>query len=211
MAYWESQSSSYRDLGYNIKPSEGSLQRILSEIETKPEKLVNFLNILPEKPETAEFVKRIYDKQSGGAQPDKDGEDGEDRTDRNEPLKKWLTYHSKYFSDDLLKLAEKVGDANEYVTNQDELLALTRVDWEKASPILDRLYNDSRQPVSQTLARWAYYRHALDGDSTGDIEKYRDELKAVVENKSATGGMRDLAFDALVKEKEWSGLDDWYE
>ncbi len=207
MAYWEGQSDSYRELGYNIKPSERSLQRILSEIEGKPEKLANFLNILPENSDTANFVKRIYDGQSSREDSREDAEEEE----RDGRLKKWLTYHSKYFSDDLLKTAEKVGDANEYVTNQGELLALARVDWEKARPILDRLYNDSRQPVSQTLARWAFYRHALDEDSSADIEKYRSELKTVVENKSATDGMRDLAFDALVKEKEWSGLDDWYQ
>jgi hypothetical protein len=68
-----------------------------------------------------------------------------------------VTYNSSYFSDDLLKAAQTVRDAEEYVTNQNELLALARVDWEKALPILERLYNDRNQPVSQTLARWAFY------------------------------------------------------
>src|SRR6185503_17939334 len=66
------------------------------------------------------------------------------------------------------------------------------------------------QKVSRVLAQWALYRNALDNDSPGDIERYREELQAVVEDKTATAGMRDLAFDALVKEKEWSGRDEWY-
>ena len=201
LAYWRSQSENYRELAYNIKPSERSLQRIVSEIEGNPEKLTEFLNILPDKSDTADFVKRIYDSRISREDVDEDW---------NRSVKKWLTYHSKYFSDELLAVAAKVGDTDEYVTNQDELLALARVDWDKARPILERLYKDHKQPVSQTLARWAFYRHALDEDSASDIEKYRDELKAVVENKSATAGMRDLAIDALVKEKEWDGLDDWY-
>ena len=200
-AYWSEQSGNYRELGYNIKPSERVLQRLKSSIESDPAKLDDFINVMPENSVTADFVKRIYDRTTTGDKADEE---------RGTSIKKWLTYHSSYYSDELLKDAQQVGDARGYVTNQGELLALARVDWAKASPILERLYNDDRQPVSQTLARWAYYRHALDADSTSDIEKYRDELKKVVENKSATAGMRDLAFDALVKEKEWSGLDDWY-
>jgi HEAT repeat protein len=201
LAYWRNQSNNYRELAYNIKPSERSLQRITSEIEGNPEKLPEFLNILPDNTDTADFVKRIYDSQISREDADEDW---------GESVRRWLTFHSKYFSDELLAVAQKVSDTDEYVTNQDELLALTRVDWDKARPILERLYNDNKQPVSQTLARWAFYRHALDEDSSSDIEKYRSELKAVVENKSATAGMRDLAIDALVKEKEWDGLDDWY-
>ncbi|MEP6902811.1 MAG: HEAT repeat domain-containing protein, partial [Actinomycetota bacterium] len=40
--------------------------------------------------------------------------------------------------------------------------------------------------------------------------KYRDELKAIVENKTASGSERDLAFDALTKNPEWQGFDNWY-
>ena len=102
-------------------------------------------------------------------------------------------------------MASNVTDSNEYVTNQEELLALTRVDFDKARPLIDRLNLDSSLKTSRVLAKWALYRHALDTDSIGDIDQYRDELKAIVEDKSALPGMRDLAMDALVGEKEWSG------
>jgi hypothetical protein len=198
--YWQTQSTNYSDLGYNIEPSRETLDRLVEAIEDKPELLGSLINIFPENAETADFVKKIYDAGGTG------GEEG----GLNETIETWLKYHSKYYADELLEESRQVGDADEYVTNQDELLALTRVDFSRAQPILNQLYNDSRQPVSQTLARWALYRHAIDTDSLGDIERYRDELKATVENKQATPGMRDLAMDALIKEKDWSGREDWY-
>lgn len=201
LEYWERQSSGYQELGYNIKPSKKTLDRITAEIEKNPDTLPNFLNVLPETSEMTDFVKRLYD----ASKADPDAENWE-----RERIKRWLSMKSDYFSDELLKTAEQVKDVNEYVGNQEELLALTRVNFEKARPILERLYNDPTQRVSQVLARWAFYRRALDTNSFGDISRYRDELKAVVEDKSATAGMRDLAFDALVKEADWEGRDDWY-
>lgn len=203
--YWRNQSANYQELGFNIKPTAKVLERLMDEIEKDHANLSGLLNILPTNGDTAGFVKRIYDSIG----PD-ERDAGNDYDGGSEAIKEWLKYHSPYFSDELVEGSQGVGDANEYVTNQDELLALTRVDFSKAQAILNRLYNDSTQPVSQTLAKWALYRHALDTDSFGDIERYRDELKAVVENRSATAGQRDLAFDALVKEKDWSGRDDWY-
>lgn len=201
LAYWQQQSGSYSELGYNIKPSDETLRRIQGEVENNPEKLSSFLNSLPDDADTASFVKRIYEQNLSGETVNDDWRDA---------VKKWLTYHSNAFSDDLLRVAQQVGDTGEYVSNQEELLALARVDWDKAAPILERLYSDGEQPVAQVLARWAYYRHALDTNSSSDTDKYRDELKAVVENKSAKPGMRDLALDALVKEKEWDAREDWY-
>ncbi len=201
--YWKAQSQRFEELGYNIQPSGRTLDRILGEIEKDPGKIADFLNILPENSETADLIKRIYDQQ--------DSNEDEDGDYRKNQIKNWLKNHTDYFSDELFAEAQQVGDTEVgYVTNQESLLALARVNWNKAQSLINRMYNDASQPVSQTLARWALYRHALDTDSLGDIERYRDELKADVENKKAADGLRDLALDALVKEKDWSGRDDWY-
>ncbi|MBK8303864.1 MAG: HEAT repeat domain-containing protein [Chloracidobacterium sp.] len=125
-------------------------------------------------------------------------------------IKEWLMYNSPYFSSDLARKASSVNDSGEYVTGQTELLSLARVDFDRAKPIIDRLLGDSSLKTSKVLATWAQYRHALDTNSTGDIETYRDALKAFVEDKNAMPGMRDLAMDALFSEKEWSGRDEWY-
>jgi len=199
--YWSSQSNSYRELGYNPKPSPKTLDRISREIDKTPEKLPSFLNVLDESEETGDFVKRLYDDELGAKKFEKDWRD---------TVRRWLTYHTKHFSSELVGGAESATDSGEYVTNQTELLALAQVDWEKARPIVERLYNDSSKPVSQVLARWAFYKHGLVTNSFGDIDRYRDELKQIVEDKKATAGMRDLALDALVKEPEWIGRDDWY-
>ena len=201
--YWKMQSQQFENLGYNAELSGRSLDRILGEIEKDPNKLNDYLNILPKNSETADLVKRIY------GQKDSAGSEEEDYS--RTQIKTWLKNNTDLFSDELLAEAQAVSDTDVgYVTNQESLLALARVDWSKAQTIINRMYSDPSQPVSQTLARWALYRHALDTDSLGDIERYRDELKADVENKKASSGMRDLAMDALVKEKDWSGRDDWY-
>ncbi len=199
--YWQRQAATYSDLGYNPKPSDAAMERLYAAIKENPKLLSGYLNVLPEGKGSADFVKEMYDRE---------GADGVFAREERGVIKNWLTFHSPYFSGDLARVAERAGDADEYVTNQAELLALTLVDFDRAKPIIDRLSRDSSQRVSQVLAKWALYKHALETGSTGDIETYRDALKAVVEDRSATSGMRDLALDALVKEKEWSGRDDWY-
>ena len=200
MAYWSAVSENYRELGYNPLPSDKVVERLLAEVQKDPEKVFDLLNAFRGSKKATEVVKEIYDRRPSG---------NEAEQQRRAELRRWLTYNSPYFSTDLARQAARVRDANEYVINQGELLALGRVDWERARPIVDRLYN-STQKVSRVLAQWALYRNALDNNSSVDIERYRDELKAVVEDKNATAGMRDLAFDALVKEKEWEGRDEWY-
>ncbi len=202
--YWKTQSINYSASGYNIKPSERALETILAEIEKKPEMLSEFLNILPAKPEAADLVKRIYDSKLSGS----DAEESENYSAGE--IKKWLTFNSNYFADELFRQAQKTSETAEYVTNQEEVLALARVDWDRARPLLEKMRGDDGKPVSQTLARWAFYQHAIAEKDSGAIEKYRRELQQTVENKSGKPGERDLAMDALVQSGDFDGRDDWY-
>ncbi|MDM7922460.1 MAG: hypothetical protein QUS14_09175, partial [Pyrinomonadaceae bacterium] len=199
--YWERHSPRYSALNFNIKPSETVMRRLASEVERDPASLARLINVFVESEDGARIVKNIYDRLPA---------EGEDGMDIRRGVQQWLTYNSPYFTDRLERTARRVGDSDEYVSNQQDLLSLSRYDWQRAEPIVNRLYNDSSQPVSRVLAMWALYRRALDTDSLGDTDRYRGELMAVVEDRNATAGMRDLAFDALVKEKEWSGRDEWY-
>ncbi len=199
--YWAKMSSSYQNLRYNPEPSDKTLDRLMSEIERDPKLLPDYINSLGKTERAAEFVKRIYDAE---------GTAGAFSKDQRAAIKQWLTYNSKYFTNDLYRLASGVGSTDTYVTSHDELLALVRVDWEKAKPLVDRLRAGDQNKAGRALAAWAAYRHALDSDSLGDTERYRDELKSIVEDKSLGAPMRDLAMDALVSEKEWAGRDDWY-
>ncbi|MEP6946886.1 MAG: hypothetical protein ABJA02_13275 [Acidobacteriota bacterium] len=199
--YWSAIQRSRQTLTYAPEPTDATLDRLFKAVDSDPAKLPKLIGSFPDGERSADFVKRIYDHE---------GTTGVFSKDDRKSIRDWLVYHSPAFSDDLYRLAEKAGDTDTYVTNQDELLALTRVDFDKAKPLIDRLYSNPPDKVSRVLAKWALYRHALDTDSTGDIDRYRDELKSVVEDKSLPGPMRDLAMDALVSEKEWSGRDDWY-
>src|SRR5690606_35987819 len=122
--------------------------------------------------------------------------------EETDTLRTWLRWNSRHFAEELERPANASGDAQEYVSNHEELLALARNAWERAEPIVNRHYNDHSSPTSRVMAMWALYRRALDTDSMGDIDRYRSELMAVVEDRNATPGMRDLALDALVKEKD---------
>ncbi len=199
--YWKNMSESYQRLRFMPEPSDRSLSRIKKEIDRDPKKLLEYINLFNKDKDGPEYVKTLYDSQGTTGAFDKD---------QRAAIKTWLTYNSAYFSSDLLRGAQEAGDANDYVTNQEELLALARVDFDKAKPLIDRLLADSSARVSVTLAKWALYKHASETDSLGDIERYRDELKAIVEDKNNPDGQRDLAMDALASEKEWSGRDDWY-
>ncbi len=202
LAYWAAQNDLSEVYNPTIEPSDRVLNRILAEIEKDPEIINNYLNVLSKKPESADAVKQMYERALNS--------DDESNKYRAEQLKDWLTYNSIYFSDDLLQAAQQVQDTEEYVTNQDDLLALARVDWEKARPMLERMLNDSSQPISQTLANWAFYLHALKEGNSIEAGNYRDFLMKTVENKNAKPGNRDLAMDALVYGGDFAGRDDWY-
>lgn len=199
--YWYSMSSSYSAATYSPEPSDTVVARLKKLIENDPKKLPDLLNVFRKDKDGYEFVKDIYDAQ---------GENGVFDKDARASIKTWLMYNSPFFSDELATLAADVRDADAYVTNQAELLALAKFDFNKAKPIIDRLMLDANSPASKALAKWALYKHALATDSLGDIERYRDELKDIVADKTAADGVRDLAMDALTHEKEWSGRDEWY-
>ncbi len=201
LAYWQSINQVSRKTGYAPTLSESTFERLRGEIENKPELLPSLINNLPATEESARFVKGFYDREMSEKKYE---------SDWRVAVKQWLTYHSSYFSDELLRPAEQAADTGDYVSNQEQLLALAQVDWDKARPILDRLLNDSSQPIAQTLARWAFYNHALKEKNSSDIEKYRRELQLTVENKNAKPGNRDLAMDALVEAGDFEGRDEWY-
>lgn len=199
--YWRNQSETYQRLRYMPEPSARSLGRIKKEIERDHKRLLEFLNLFIKEKDGADFVKDIYDSEGTTGVFDKD---------QRSVIKSWLTYNSSFFTSDLLRGAQQVSDADNYVTNQEDLLALAKFDFDKAKPLIDRLLADNSSRVSMALAKWALYRHALETESLGDIERFRDELKAIVEDKNNPDGMRDIAMDALSSEKEWSGRDEWY-
>lgn len=200
--YWKYQNTRVNEFGYSPKPTEKVIERLIGEIDKDPKLIGEYVNLFADSKRGVEFAKHVYDQM-----PEDAGEEGELLRDS---LGGWLTTNSSYFSEGLAASAGQLHEENGYVTNNRELIALSRVDWERARPIVDRAYADASQPIGQTSARWALYKHAIQEDSIGDIDRYRRELMDIVENKGLPAGHRDLALDALLTEKEWSGRDDWY-
>lgn len=201
MDYWQAQNRYDPKRSYAVIPSERTLQRILEELDRHPEKLGNFLNVLSTRPDGAENVRRIYERMKAG---------GNNEEYALGAIEGWLTQNTTYNVEALAAAAAASKDQSDYVTNQDAVLALARVDWERARPILERMVNDPTQPVSQTLARWAFYEHAVREGNEIEADRWRDELKKTVENKSLKAPNRDLAMDAIVEVGDFPGRDDWY-
>ncbi len=196
--YWEKQDDSYNEFRYNVKPSKETLKRIINTIEENPELLNKYLKILPTDPEVAEAVKRIY----------------RDRIEKGEnsayQIQRWLKFNSDLFIDDLYKEAQNVRDENQYIRGDDEIIALAKVDWERARTIVARLESNPGNPASYALSKFILYHRAIREENTSDAESYRIELKKIVEDKKAYPGVRDLAMDALVLGGDFEGRDEWY-
>jgi len=194
-------SRDLRTLGYKPDIPDEIFDKLTALVDKDPKKLLEFLGALKDSERNAKFVKEIYDREGKTGALDKSS---------RQTLKEWLVYHSSYYTDELAERAKKTGDTDTYVNDQEELLQLARFDFERARPMIDQMYANDPSKVSRVLARWALYRHALDTDSSGEIDRYRRELQDVVEDRSLPAPMRDLAMDALVTEKDWSGRDEWY-
>jgi hypothetical protein len=201
--YWTQPYANLFPTTYRPTPSKKTVERILEHCEDNPEKLPRYLGIFPPKPEIADTIKDIYDKETS-----KSGQETYEFT----RVKEWLKFNSKYYIEDLKKSANEIRDENNYVqnANQHVLRALAKVDWDAALPIVQRLENDQSNPYSVLLAKWVSYQHARDTGDFATENAYRHDLQKIVENTSATWAQRDLAMDALVIEGDFEGRDEWY-
>src|SRR5688572_23066893 len=90
MDYWARWSGGYDDLGYNPRPSDSALSRILREIEKEPKRIAEFLNVLQDDRRATDLARDVF-KQMGAGSTD------EERELRRQ-LKKWLTLNTDEFA-----------------------------------------------------------------------------------------------------------------
>jgi hypothetical protein len=201
--YWTQPYANLFPTTYRPTPSKKTVERILEHCEDNPEKLPRYLGIFPPKPDIADTIKDIYDKETS-----KSGQENYEFT----RVKEWLKFNSRFYIEDLKKSANEIRDENNYVqnANQHVLRALAKVDWDAALPIIQRLENDHSNPHSVILAKWVSYQHARDTGDFATENAYRHDLQKIVENTTATWAQRDLAMDALVIEGDFEGRDEWY-
>jgi HEAT repeat protein len=196
--YWEYWSTASRDL-YHPKPSKKVLERIKKEIRKNHELILRYLDLFSD---DVDFVKEIYDEETAYGEAD---------IWWQKTVKDWLVYNSNYFTSELFSLTQKTLKETEYyVEGINELKALAKVDWNQANLIIQRLITDNSKPGLQILAKWMLYRHSIEIGDEAEAERLREELKRIVADKSQKDGLRDLALDALLLEKEFPGRDEWY-
>jgi hypothetical protein len=162
---------------------------------------VNVLDVLPQTEAAVAIIKQVYDK----AQNDEKLNDY-----FRIKLKGWLIYNTNLFLDELLALAIKVRDNEKSgtVDNEQALVALAKIDWGSAEPLLHRLLA-SGQPRSAALAHSLFYKHAVEQKDPIEEERYRNLLKATASDRNQPAYARDRAIESLWA-TEWSGKDDWY-
>lgn len=177
--------------------------RLIDAVDAEPFKFNSFLKVLPLEKEVAERIKRLYDMK----------QTSEDVSDywRNE-VKEWLKFKSDFYIDEVFDEAQKAKDHAKYasVNYSNQLKALAKYDWESAQQLLGKLERDEANPGTAVLAKRLFYERAIQEKNEADAEKYRSELKSIIEDKKASGKARDAAFDALTENAAWQGFDDWY-
>lgn len=199
--YWQRQNSIYDEFRYNQAPSKETLRKILYEIENDHSLLPNYLKLLPTDAEIAGVVKRIYELEKQSETPSASWLNA---------VKYWLRNNSDLFINELIEGAKSIKAQNGRLDNQEELIALAKIDWDRAKPIVDELESNRSQSESYTLAKYVLYHHALQMKNESEAERYREELKKLVEDKTGSYKTRDLAMDALVLGGEFDGRAEWY-
>jgi hypothetical protein len=186
---------------YRPKPSDKVLERIKNEIRNNHSILLKYIELFKDE-DNVEFVKEIYDEEMNSKKLE--------GWWRHE-VRSWLVYNSRYFTSELFDLTQqKLAETETYVEGKEELKALARLDWEKANPIVQQLIADNTKPALRTLAKWVLYRRSIEIGDDQEADRLREELKKIATDKQQKAGVRDLALDALLMEKEFSGRDEWY-
>jgi hypothetical protein len=199
--FWERQSGSFDEFRHNLRPSKETLRRLMEAIDSDHEKLDNFIKLFPTDPDVADFVQRIYKAEK---------EEAKTSGSWLDTVRRWLRNNSDMFLNELLTDVRDIQEEDGRVNNQEELIALAKIDWNAAKSFIDALERDGRQTGTYTLAKYVLYHHALKEENSGDVKKYRAELQQIVEDKTASHKARDLAMDALVLGGDFEGRDDWY-
>jgi hypothetical protein len=174
-------------------------ERLLTACEADPILLAGLVSSLPQTPETAARVLKLYT-----AAPNNDDFDDS----WHEKVRDWLRYNSTHYLNELIDLAGKATDARGEVANARALTALARVDRDRALPLVQAALNGN-QPRLATLAATIEYRWALADRDAAAEALYRARLVATAEDEHAPGWSRNEAVNVLL-DTEWPGRDYWY-
>lgn len=188
-------------------PNEKVKLRFLDAIEKDPELIPDFLlwDLLPNTLEAHDRVKAWID----GRRPATDDDPGSlpEKSDQ-ERAREWLMTHSHYLRDELIRNASDPNETKAYIHSERFLIALAGLDWEKASPVLER-HVTSNSPKRAALAFSLQYTHAVETRDAALESSLRERLQTIVADRQAPAYARAKACEALLK-AEWPGRDEWY-
>ena len=193
--YWEFWATQYAH-----QPSDKVGQRLLESCVENPKTLFKLLPIIPQTEAGMAKVKELYDKAADDPDLDDEWRSG---------VRTWLVYNSNYFLDELSGIASQAKDeANGLITGHGALVALARVSWERAEPLLRRIASSDQQRAA-ALALSLFYRHAIQEKDATAEERYRNLLRLIASDRTQPGTARGTAIEFL-SETAWTNRDEWY-
>lgn len=198
MKYWVEESRQYTDR----KPSEKVRQRFLKALEEEPNFSTRLFEYLPGTKDSYAQVKRVLDRPS-----DPQNQSYSEKF-INKSLHDWLMTKSEYFRDDLVQAAGNVNKDRQEWEIHGFIEALSKLDWEAAKPILENYARSGSQHIP-VKAKGLLYKHAVENNETTLVNKYGEQLKAIVTDRQALGIVRQQVINDLM-ETEWDGRDEFY-
>jgi len=181
------------------KPSPIVSKRLLEGMEKNPERLTELLDLLPDTDDTRNRLKKLLDQEERSPQFS---------ADWKKKVREWLMTHSGFFRDELEQAAKEAKDDDGWVSGEDKIEALVKLDWPRAEPMLKKL-SSGDQPRTAALALSLLYKHAAKSNDAPQEEALRIRLKSIVAESQAKGYARNAACGALLT-TEWNGRDEWY-
>lgn len=189
--YWERRANEANNI--SVKPTNEEEKRIFQALLKNPSYLPSLLDLFPTDVKHTGMVKSLYDRFK-----DESTIGEEWHTD----VKLWLRQNSSFFRDELIRLAESSDDG------EDDLIALAKLDWKKAEPIVRRLAQSGNNP-KVVVANGILFSKLLESNKTQEIIAQREKLIRLARSTQIPAESRVKAFTALL-ENQWAGRDEWY-
>lgn len=174
-------------------------ERLLDACEAEPRYLPSLLKVLPDTAAAHARIKSLLDAELKAPRFN---------SEWAAVVRKDLMYHSRYFIQDLVRAAQAAHDEEDSLKGEEELKALSRLDWNAAEPVLAVHAASGNHRVAALSLSLLYARSLAVSDSRAAVG-YRERLKRIVEDRSRPGRARDIAAEALLT-SNWEGRDVWY-
>lgn len=197
LAYW-ARAGNHMNRS-QIPPTPTVRERLLAACEADPGYLGSLLDFVPDNPETAARVIKVYETVP---------HDEEYSEDWHKRVQKWLRFNTAYYLDELAALAAMVSKKAGYIDHADALAAWVKQDRTRALPLV-RSLAESGEPRLAALAIALLYRDAIAAKELSAEGLFRTRLQAIAADRNAPGWARYRAIDEL-SNSEWSGRDEWY-